>query len=699
MKTAFGLLPSLTVSAFLVLSAPLDAAAQEIIRRGWDTTLLPPTALDSGGSSNSLSFAPRLDLPALDGLGQVVIADLDGDGKLDVVVNSGQHFISIYQNIISNGALTAGSFASRVDFLLGSGGENSMVAADLNGDGKPEIVLLDYYQNQVMVLQNLLPAPGIITTNSFSAPVRFPVGGSGPRGLAVQDLDGDGKPDVATGNWGDSTVTVLRNLGQAGDLSTNSFAAAVVFATGANPQTLAIGDLDGDGKPDVVTANNNYGTSESASLLRNTSTPGTVSLAPHVDLAGLPTSFCVVIGDLDGDGKPDLAVSSFVNGQAVSVYRNVSTPGSLTTNSFAPNVDFSTGGWGNAVAIGDLDGDGKPDLAVVTQLPDHFSVFINTSTPGSFTTNSLAPRVDCPAGWNPNGVAIGDLDGDGRPDIAFAVTYAATLSVYQNQTMFAPVIALQPSSQTVVQGSGAVLSVTASGALPFSYQWTFNGTNIAGATNASLTLANLHVYQSGNYGVIVTNLYGTVTSSNATLTVTAQNILVYSYTGVQKTVTAGQALVSAVSGQIFFIPDSTNGAFVGWTTCKGRKQYWVNPLPVYLWITIPSLTGRAITLLGQAGQWIDTNGYPNLLSDLHKGRNALLTIGKGKTFSFPNTLDSEATHAYPDPQTGKMVLTETSSMLLYMPRVTQNANDNGQTLTDLIHDLTQWLANQGYQPP
>ena len=74
-----------------------------------------------------------------------------------------------------------------------------------------------------------------------------------------------------------------------------------------------------------------------------------------------------------------------------------------------------------------------PDLAVVTQLPDHLSLFKNISTPGSITSSSFAARVDYSAGYNPNGIAIGDLDGDGRPDIVFANSYDSTISIYQNQ--------------------------------------------------------------------------------------------------------------------------------------------------------------------------------------------------------------------------------------------------------------------------
>jgi hypothetical protein len=549
----------------------------------------------------------------------------------------------------------------------------------------------------VIILKNLC-TPGTITTNSFAAPVAFPTG-SDPRGVAVQDLDGDGQPELIVANYGDSTVSVFQNIGEPGSITTNSFAPAAVFDTGANPQGLAIADLDGDGQPDIVTANNNYGTDASVSILRNTSSPGNISFADHVDLAGVATSYCVAIGDLDGDGKPDLAVSSFDYGQAVSVYHNVSTPGSITTDSFEPHVDFAAGGWGNAVAIGDLDGDGKPDLAVVTQLPDHLSVFKNISTPGSFTTGSLASRIDYSAGWNPNGVAIGDLDGDGRPDITFAVSYAATLSIYQNQTLFngPPFIQTQPADLTAVEGSNAVLSVTACGAGSLGYQWDFNGKKIPGANGATLNLANIHPSQAGNYKVIVSNSYGAVTSSVATVTVIVQNLLVYDYSGNEKATMAGQEFSYTYSGEMFFIPASTNGTFVGWAVINGKRQFWVSPFSDYLLITIPGSANHTYTVLGRAGDGIDLNGYPNIWADLHRGQNSLLNIGNKQKFSFPNTLSCNDTHVYPDPQTGSMVLREAVSIYTFAAPDTQNANNNGQTMLDLVTALTKSLVKQGYQ--
>ncbi|MFZ0829018.1 MAG: LamG-like jellyroll fold domain-containing protein [Verrucomicrobiia bacterium] len=260
-----------------------------------------------------------------------------------------------------------------------------------------------------------------------------------------------------------------------------------------------------------------------------------------------------------------------------------------------------------------------------------------------------------------------------------------------------PEITVQPVNQTTVQGSNVVLSVVVDGTGPFSYQWSFNGTNIAGATNATLTLTNLHPYQSGSYTVTITTPYGTITSSDAIVTVIAQNILIYKYSGIGKFTTAGQGFTFAYSGQMFFIPDRTNGTFVGWGTIKGKKQYWVNDLSEYLLITIPGPVHRTITILGQAGQGIDTNGCPHIWSFLHKGQNTRLTVARNKYFSFPDNFFCDATQVYPDLQTGNLVLNESSSFYAFLPQLTQTANNTGQNLTDLVNALTRSLASQGYQ--
>ena len=122
----------------------------------------------------------------------------------------------------------------------------------------------------------------------------------------------------------------------------NDILAKVDFATGADPHSVAIGDLDRDGKSDLVVANNSAGT---VSVFRNTSASGSIdasSFVAKVDFSIGTNPKSVAIGDLDGDGKPDLAVVNG-NGITVSVLRNKSVSGSITTSSFAAKVDFSTG--------------------------------------------------------------------------------------------------------------------------------------------------------------------------------------------------------------------------------------------------------------------------------------------------------------------------------------------------------------------
>ena len=497
---------------------------------GWvaaSPKMFTPTFNGGGTNLSSSSFAPSFNLATGGGSGSCILADFDGDGKPDLaLVSSDAHVISLYQNISTNGApLSAASFAPRVDLPFPTNGTSGSAyrvrAVDLDGDGKLDLIACEVSGNRVSVFHNVA-TPGPLTANSFEPGFAL-LTGSDCRFVAAADLDGDSRADIVALNYGGNTISVFKNIGTPGTLTTNSFAPAIVLASPSGPYEIAIADLDGDGKPDFAIANSDSGT---VSIFQNATVTGTISTNSFLPAFNLPAGVevqSIVAVDVDGDGKLDLAVASIAN-DLVSLYRNVSQGGLLTTNSFAPRVDFGTPGWAHTVAVADFNGDGKPDLGVVGELPSYLSIFPNASTPGNFSASTLAARVDFGTGWNAWGIAAGDLDGDGRPDVVFCNTYDATVQIYQNIVPFGsppvpPTILTQPTNLTVTVNSTAVLAVVAGGSPPLNYQWSCNGTNLSGATNATLTLNNVTPAQAGSYVVVVANAAGSLTSSNAVLTV------------------------------------------------------------------------------------------------------------------------------------------------------------------------------------
>ncbi len=480
-----------------------------------------PTFSPNKGIITAADFNPKVDFTAGANPWSVAIGDLDGDGKADLAVtNYSSNAVSVYRNTSSIGSINAASFAPKVDFTTGSGPFSASIG-DLDGDGKPDLVVANRDNNTVSVFRNT-SISGSITSASFAPKVDFTAGGS-PISVSIGDLDGDGKADLAVPNLADNTISVYRNTSSSRSITNASFAPKVDFATGTQPIFVAMGDIDGDDLADLAVAN--YG-STTVSVYRNAGNSGsitTASFVPKVDFTTGVFPYSVSIGDLDGDGKADLVVAN--NGNAtVSLYRNTSSSGAITTASFAAKVDLTTGDAPTFLAMGDLDGDSKVDLAVANRFSNTVSVIRNMSSSGSITASSFAAKVDFITGTQPIFVAINDLDGDGKADLAVANYGSNTVSVIRNNLVVSQSITFAAlPAKTFGDANFAVLA-TASSGLPVTY----SSSNTAVATIAGSTVtivgggtSTITASQAGNdFFAAAPNVTQTLTVNKATQSIT-----------------------------------------------------------------------------------------------------------------------------------------------------------------------------------
>jgi len=283
-----------------------------------------------------------------------------------------------------------------------------LAAADLDGDGKIDMIAGNSVSNSISIFRNKATS-GVLDASSFAARIDKAVGGT-PMGIAIGDLTGDGKPDIAVANSSSTSVHVFRNTSTIGSLS---FAAAISLTTGSTPYDLVIADLNGDGLQDIAVAN--AGTT-TVSVFKNTMSAGTLSFAAKSDFTVGSNPKGIAIGDIDGNGVPDIVVSNS-GSTTISVLRNTTSAGSI---SFAAKVDKTAVSPAVDIDLGDLDGDGKLDIATANSsgttgtTTTGASVFLNTSVSGSIT---LANKVDYSTYWSPRYIAIEDLNGDGKPDL------------------------------------------------------------------------------------------------------------------------------------------------------------------------------------------------------------------------------------------------------------------------------------------
>ena len=433
----------------------------------------------SSSSIDASSFNGKVDISSGANPYQLAIADYDRDSKPDIaVVNFGSSSISIYQNLSSSGAITTGSFASKVDIAAGSS-PHSLVHSDLDGDGRIDLIICSRYGNVITVYRNV-STTGVINGGSFQPGVSFSTG-AGPWRLSVGDLDNDGKPDVVASNNDASAITVLRNTSVPGTIS---FSPKQDFPLGAGNSHVAVRDIDGDGLPDLLAMSG----TNNLSILRNTSTSGIISFAAYINLpvSGGPAGFTVE--DLDADGKPDLIITRY-NLNQLSIFKNVSTVGSIAASSFASPVDFLAGAEPGGVAVGDFNGDGKPDIVVADYGSNTLSIYKNQTSAGIINSSSFASRVIEATGSNPSSAAVSDIDGDGKSDIIVANNNSATISIFRNATSFTPstnngLIAYYPFNGNTNDASGNGNNGTANGAVLTADRfgnangaYSFNGTN------------------------------------------------------------------------------------------------------------------------------------------------------------------------------------------------------------------------------
>jgi PKD repeat protein len=362
------------------------------------------------------SFSAKIDSAMGTRPMSITLCDYDGDGKPDVSVGNYGNSISVRKNTSSNGTI---SLTPKKDYAI-TGAVRAITYADFDGDGKEDMVAaIENDYTGVAILKNT-SANGVV---SFAAEQRIDLLTLGGFSVAAGDLDGDGKVDLAVVGYYSNRMSVLKNTSANGVIS---FAPQADYGTGSSPLGVTIADLDGDGKPEVLVANSwvaSLFTPSSVSVYRNTSNNYKISFAAKVDVLSQLCS-SVAVGDLDGDGKPEIVTGN--NGSTISVLKNVSVPGTI---SFRTNVDYSTGGSPKSVSIADLDGDGKPDIVTANNSSSTVSVLKNLSTNSAI---SFSPKADYLCGKSPYGIAIGDLNADGKPDITVANSDDNTMSILQN---------------------------------------------------------------------------------------------------------------------------------------------------------------------------------------------------------------------------------------------------------------------------
>ena len=425
---------SITGTTQLVVTVPAGAGYQPVSVTNLTTHLagfspLPfITTFTSHQSITASDIDPNIDFGTGNNPTSTVIADVDGDNAPDIIaINTTGSSFSVMSNRAAGSSITASSFV-KTDFATNNN-PTGISVGDFNGDGKPDLAVV--YQGQ-SVVSVFLNTNTVAKTPSFSTKTDYVIGGTS-NFVAIADIDKDGRPDILTANFAANSISILRNTTSG---TVVNFAAKVDFIVGNAPNSISIADIDQDGLLDILVSN--FG-SKSVSVFRNVSTPAnitTASLAARLDIAVSFEPTAVLAVNVDIDAFPDLVIANFnpvTSSNFITIKRNLMTgPGSIVAGSFSSVVNIPTGSQPVSVAASDIDGDGVPDLVTADYNGKSISIMRNTSTGTGITAATLATKVDFLVGNTPYSLAIGDIDMDGKPDLVTANDMDNTVSVLHN---------------------------------------------------------------------------------------------------------------------------------------------------------------------------------------------------------------------------------------------------------------------------
>ena len=406
----------------------------------------------------------------------VVAADVNADGKPDLItanfstIGAGGNTILI--NTTPANAATP-SFSGPTVLAAGTN-PYSVVAADVNADGKPDLITANYSTNGAgdngnTILINTTPANA--ATPSFSGPTAFDAGAF-PYSVVAADVNADGKPDLITANYitnGAGGNTILINTTPA-NAATPSFSGPTPFAAGTNPNSVVAADVNADGKPDLITANyETYGAGGNTILINTTpANAATPSFSGPTAFHAGDNPVSVVAADVNADGKPDLITANLgTNGPGGNTILINTTNAGETTPSFSGPAALAAGTNPNSVVAADVNADGKPDL--ITANYETYGAGGNTILINTTTANAATPSFSGPtpfaAGDNPYSVVAADVNADGKPDLItanFSTNGAGGNTILINTTANAAPVAVDDAYSVV---GGGTLTVPAPGVL------------------------------------------------------------------------------------------------------------------------------------------------------------------------------------------------------------------------------------------